>query len=112
MLILFLTPETGEVGNTAHFQNTTSLNTDLPFKSECTFVFSAPNFRKSTALFEGAHASFSCPDKNAVRLTGENRMTRRETYLSVNIPTPTFTRIGPESKTCLLGERSVTNQTA
>jgi hypothetical protein len=28
----FFTPETGEVDNTAHFQTTTSLNTDLPLK--------------------------------------------------------------------------------
>ena len=28
----FFTPETGEVGNTAHFQRTTSLNRDLPSK--------------------------------------------------------------------------------
>jgi hypothetical protein len=101
----FLAPETGGAGNIAHFQRTTSLNTDLPFKSESHFAFSAPYFWKSTAWFEGAQASLSClSDKNVMRLTGHNRMTRREVCPSATTSTPYFTCTWPESKTCLLSE--------
>lgn len=109
-----LTPKTGEVGNTAHFQRTTPLNTDVLFIKESIVVFSAPNFRKSTALFEGAQAALAC-----LRFWYEqyaydrgNRITRRKSCLRATITTTNFTCTGPGLEPSILCERPVTKRLA